>query len=280
MNFIKILGTMSLSCAVLASIGCGGGSSTPPSYGSSNAASNYFAIQTLTAASGTREAWKNVTISGYADTTSLASVCSPASDPNCIAEVGGPYLYANTQNAISAFTTDNNGRANFFTNAQPAIWKFDAKGPSQSGCSSVNASNQTYQGEPTGSIVALTCGSNTASMMASPSSCITKIDQYGGFISSTCPATVTLSFPVTVSTPVALPLNTSLTAANYSTTGTNLAQASVTASTANSINVPVPTTTGLTYLAVQDASTGAILGVSQFTYSTKVIKCSPTNGNC
>jgi hypothetical protein len=272
MNIVKVLVTMSLSCIAITSIGCG---SSTQSHGSKSTSSPYFAIQTITTKS--TEPWKNVSISGYADTSSLASVCTPSDDANCIAEVGGPFLYAATQNAISAFATDSNGRANFYTNAQPAIWKFYASGPDQTDCSSTSASAQTYQDEPDGSPVLLSCGSSTASMIASPSSCITTVDQYGGFIKSTCPDTVALSFPVTSATPMALPIKTSLTVVNYSETGTNLFQETVTASSTSSINVPTPVGTGLNYIAIQNPSTGDILGVSEFTNSTRIYKCSYSN---
>jgi hypothetical protein len=258
MNLKSLCAIVLASLSVMA-VGCGGGT---PFYGASG--KPYFAITTNAheGSSSSYEYWPNATIKGYADTNSLASYCDTSTDAYCIADVGNASQYAITQNGIPAFNTNGSGLADFGTDAVGAEWHFYATDNGSSQCSGGTASMTTITGESSGAFVTLTCGSNPADMVATPSSCMD--NERTGV--NTCTATITLSFPPPVSSSYALPLNTSLTAANYDSSGSNLAQRSVTAATTTSVVVPTPTTTGTTYLAVKDA-TGNVLGASEFTYS-------------
>jgi len=262
--------------------GCGGGGGSIPSFGASGHTAYYYSIQTNTTTPN--EAWPNVSISGYADPNYLAGACNPASDQYCIPQVyppgGGNYdqYGAFDENAINSFATNGNGEAYFYTDAEPSVWHFYAQGPTSADCPSTTASLVTYQSEGIGAGVLLSCNSFAASMTASPSSCET------GFINekpvNTCPATVTLAFPASEGNAVVLPLNTSLAADNYDTSGDELRQSSVSASTQASVNVPTPSAGGLTYLAVRNPSTNQILGVGEFTVNvvdecTQVATASP-----
>ncbi len=247
-------------------VGCGGGGSVP-SYGSSNAASTYFVIQTTTTVPN--EAWGGVSISGYANPGSLT--CDVSTDSNCIADIGNAGFSngALTENGISSFNTNSNGAANFYTDAQPAIWYFYANGPTNSDCTSTQASYTTLQDSGTGSLVPLTCGSGIAAMIATPASC-EYIETPDGSVTNTCPAAVTLTFPSYGT--ATLPTSTELAVANFDTDGNNLAQSSVTASSTTSVSVPVPATIGTTYLAVYDPTTNQILGSAPFAFFYHVPK--------
>lgn len=241
-------------------LGCGG--SGTKTYGASGAP--YFAITTNyeLGSSPTYEAWPNATITGYADTNSLAYYCVPANDSSCIADIGNASPYAITQNEISAFNTNGSGLANFATDAIGAEWYFYATDNGSSQCNGGAALLTTITGESSGAIVTLTCGSNAADMVATPSGCAD--DHSVEPPTSDCPASVTLTFPPPVSSSESLPVATALTTANYDSSGDNLAQNSVTASTTTSVVVPTPTTYGTTYLGVYNSS-GSLIGVSEFT---------------
>jgi hypothetical protein len=255
------------SVSLLSTAGCGGGSSYPPAYGAAHHTNFYLDIETLTTLPN--EVWPNVSISGYADPNYLGQYCDPVTDQYCIAQVyppgGGNYDLdgAFYENAINSFSTDNNGEAYFYTDAQPAPWNLYANGPQSNDCSSTIASYRTPGTVPFVTQVAITCGSFTASMTATPGSCET------GFINEnpvdTCPATVTLTFPPSEGGAVLLPTGRSLTEAMYDTSGSNLGQSSVTAVSPASVSVPTPLAGGTTYLAVRDPSTNQILGVAEFT---------------
>ena len=280
MNLKSLCAIVLASLSILA-VGCGSGggsgSYTPQSYGSTSASSPHFNIQTTNTSTsgGSSEVWGGVTITGYAHPFTIP--CDVTSDSNCIPNVGDVIDVGNgngalNQNKINAFATDGTyGQANFYTDAQPAIWTFYANGPNNSNCVSTSASFITLENSGDGSTVQLRCGSNAAYMVATPSGCVINVNT--GV--NTCPAYVTLTYPPPVDSSESLPVATALTAANYSTAGANLAQSSVTASTTTSIVVPAPTTYGTTYLVVQDSS-GNVIGASEFTiYFTplKVNRC-------
>jgi hypothetical protein len=200
----------------------------------------------------------------------MAEACDVSTDRNCIGEVGtssfnGPFYYAVSENGIGGFTTNSNGQTNFYTDAQPAIWYFYGSGPTNSDCSQTTASAQTYQDESTGSPVLLSCGSNLASMVASPAACTTTNNEIIHMVTTTCPTSVALTFPS--SSKVTLPTGKTLAAADYSTAGANLAQSNVTATSPSAVSVPTPTQGGLTYLSIQNPTTGTIIGVAEFTHT-------------
>jgi hypothetical protein len=247
-------------------VGCGGGGT--PFYGASG--KPYFAITTNAheGSSTSYESWPKVTITGYADANSLANFCDASTDKYCIADIGNASPYAITQNGISAFKTNGSGQADFGTDAIGAEWYFYATDNDSTQCNGGTASLTTITGESTGAYVTLTCGSNAADMIATPSSCVDN-EQTGV---NTCPSTITLSFPPPVSSTNSLPVATALSATTYDSSGTNLAQASVTAASTSSVVVPTPYTTGTTYVAVQNAS-GNLIGVSEFTRTVIIHGC-------
>lgn len=253
------------SASLVSVAGCG--SYEPPDYGAAHHTNFYLEIHTATAEPV--ENWPNVSISGYANPNSLNQYCDPTTDQYCIAQVyppdGGNYDLEGAfyENAINSFSTDSNGNANFFTDAQPDVWNLYAKGPQNNDCASTSASFLTVGTAPYLTQAVMTCGSFTAAMIATPNSCET------GFINEhpvdTCPATITLTFPPSDSGAVQLPTGRSLTEAMYDTSGSNLGQSSVTAASPVSVSVPTPMAGGTTYLAVRDPSTSQILGVAEFT---------------
>lgn len=265
-------------CAMLLMmvIGCGGGgSSTPTSYGATNDSSaGFFKIQTSTGPN-TAEAWGNVQITGYANYNTVT--CDVTTDSNCIADIGNVGLLdgALTKNEISYFDTNSNGEAYFYTEAQSAEWTLYANGAEPSGCTSTQSSFITPENSGNGYVVDIPCGSNPAGMIASPASCTYSYNTATGkVVINTCPTTVTLTFPSSNSS-AALPTASALAVADYSDTGTNLAQSSITASSATSVNVPIPTTPGTTYLAVYSPTTNQLLGGAPFTYNYTVFDQPP-----
>jgi hypothetical protein len=248
-----------LAALSILTVGCGGGgSSTPTTYGAKLPAA-YFDIHT-THGNSSVEAWPNVTIKGWAVQNTMQ--CDVTQDKNCIADVGNASIYAVTQNQILAFPTNGNGEAYFGTDAITAEWNFYATDNNSTQCPGGTASYTTLTGLSGGSMVDLHCGSNLAQMVATPSSCID--NERTGV--NTCTATITLSFPPPVSLTRSLPLNVALSVAVYNSSGNNLAQSSVLASTATSVVVPTPTATGTTFLAVRNPA-GSVIGASEFTYS-------------
>lgn len=280
MTNLKSLCAIALASLSILAVGCGGGgggSYTPPSFGSTSASSPHFNIQTtnISTSGGSGEVWGGVTVTGYAHPYTIPCAVT---DTNCIPNVDDYSDQVNGNGALNQnmmttpITTDGTyGQANFYTNAQPAVWTFYASGPTNSNCVSTSAKFITLENSGDGSLVPLRCGSNAAYMVASPSGCV--INANTGV--NTCPSYVTLTFPPPVDSSESLPVATALIAANYDSSGSNLAQSSVTASTTTSITVPAPTTYGTTYLTVQDSS-GNVVGASEFTiYFTplKVNRC-------
>jgi hypothetical protein len=168
------------------------------------------------------------------------------------------------ENGITSFSTNSSGAADFGTDAFGAEWNFYATDNGSSQCPNGSAS-VTVSGEGP---VKLICGQNYAEMVATPSSCL--VNQNSGL--DTCPATVTLAFPPPIASSRTLPVAAALTATNYDNSGDNLAQASVTASTATSVAVRTPATAGTTYLVIQDTS-GNVLGAAEFTRTVVVLTC-------
>jgi hypothetical protein len=278
MKTLHILSSIVLTAVSVVTVGCGGGTTS----GGSKGSPSYLVINTNAAegSSTSYEAWPNATITGYADPNTVALYCSPASDTNCVADIGNPSPYALTQNGANPFNTGSNGEADFFSDAISADWYFYAKDNGSSVCNGGTASTQTVAGHSSGSNVTLTCWQNLSEMIATPSSC----NRYTNGTTD-CPTTVTLSFPPTDSTSTSLPTATALAAVNYNSTGDNVAQNSVTASTTTSVAVPTPTTTGNTYLAVTDPTTGQVIGVAEFTVYVSTpsgggTKTPPGGGGC
>lgn len=271
MTNLKSVFAITLASLTVLSAGCGGGGT--PFYGASG--KPYFAITTNAheGSSTSYEAWPNATITGYADTNSLANYCDTSTDPYCIADVGNASSYAITQNGISAFNTNGSGLADFGTNAVGAEWHFYATDNGSSQCSGGTASMTTITGESTGALVTLTCGSNAAEMVATPSDCI--IDYTVTPSIDTCTSTITLTFPPPVSATNTLPVGAAMVAANYNSSGENLAQSSVTASTTTSVVVPTPATIGTTYLGVYNSS-GSLIGAAEFTRTLVPVSKCPT----
>jgi len=285
MNLKSLCAIVLASLSVVA-VGCGsgdgGGSSvpTPPSYGSKSASSNHFFIQTsnTSTSGGSGEAWGEVSVTGYAHPHTIQ--CD-ITNQNCIPNVGDDNDVVNgnealNQNEIPAFTTNDYGQANFYTDAQSAIWTFYGNGLTNSNCVSTYASFITLENSGDGSQVLLRCGSNPASMIATPSDCMINYNVKPPI--NTCTDTISLSFPPPISSTNTLPVGAAMVAANYDSSGDSLAQSSVTASTTTSIVVPTPTTVGTTYLVVQDA-TGNVIGASEFTRTVAAIpKSTPPKG--
>ena len=256
---MKLIRILSGCCCLLACVcftGCG---PTTPFYGPKG--QNYLQIQTNV--SSPAEAWPNASITGYADPQTLGGACNVLTDTSCVPEIGSPSVYAVTENGISSFNTDSNGKANFGTDAFSVSWNFYATDNNSSQCNGGSASITTGAGLSTGSFVSLTCGQNDADMVATPASCI--IDEQVRPYTSTCPSTITLTFPPPASSRYSLPLNTELAASTYDDAGAYNGQSSAQASTATSIVVPRPTVNGTSYITVNDAATGKIYGVAEFT---------------
>lgn len=256
---MKNLWTVSLVALASLSVlvaGCGGGgSSTPTLYGAA-APAPYFFIQTN--ASPASEPWPNATIKGWAVPNTVQ--CDITQDPSCIADVGNASIYALTENGIGTFNTNSSGQAYFGTDAIGAEWNFYATDNNSSQCTNGTASTTTLTGLSTGAPVTLTCDQNDAEMVATPGACTVN----AGTGLNTCPASVTLTFPPAIAASHSLPLNTALTEVDYNSSGTNLAQSSVSTALTASIVVPTPTTYGTTYLTVYNAA-GSLIGVSEFT---------------
>jgi hypothetical protein len=264
MTNLKSVFAIALASLSVLAVGCGGGGAipTPPSFGSTSASSPYFFVQTTTSSSGgSGEAWGQVSVTGYARPNTFS--CDVTTDTNCIPNVGdvGIGYGALTENNINAFTTNDYGQANFYTDAQPGVWRFYASGPTNSNCPSTSASFETLQNSSDGSTVGLVCGSNPAGMVATPSSCYV---HEGSPYTNTCTGSVTLTFPPPISSTNSLPVATALSATNYDSSGDNVAQASVTAASSTSVVVPMPTAAGTSYLVVQDVS-GNVIGEAEFT---------------
>lgn len=236
--------------------GCGSGS-TPAivTYGSQAVTTPYFAIHTVVLQP--IEDWPNATITGYANTGTVT--CNPTTDTACIADVGSN-LYALTQNGIPAFNTNSNGFANFATDAIGALWYFTATDNNSTQCPNGSSLLTTYTGQSTGAVTELACNQNVTEMIATPNSC----SSGPGATTNLCPASVTLSFQSGTTSTDPLPTATTLTEVNYDSSGDNLAQSSVVASSTVTVTVPTPTIYGTSYLVVQDAS-GNIYGVAEFT---------------
>lgn len=244
------------------STGCNGSSDSVPRYGAKSASANYFKIQTITTkiVNTSIEAWGNTTISGYADPNTVP--CDPTNDSDCIAQVGGPYQAAIPQNQINSFKTNGSGLAYFATDAQAAKWFFEANGPSGTYCPATNATATTLRYSSTGTLVSLECGANTATMLATPSSCI--IDQSVSPAVYTCGGNITLSIASEDSSSYSLPQNESLVAASFNDSGTNVTQTEVTATDASSVTVAMPTTAGIHYVTIIDPATNLVVGVAEF----------------
>ena len=249
-NLQKLFAISLASISILAA-GCGGSGGPPtPPWNGPQGASNFAINTTVGPYSSSAEVWPNVTIQGW-DVTQ--SACSPATDSACVMEVGGPYLYAVTQNKIGAFNTNSYGQANFGTDAIGDEWNFYATDNGSTQCNEGSASNTTLQGGSSGEPVNLSCNMYDADMVATPSSCAP----------NACPTTITLTYPPPISSNYTLPLNTELTAAVFNNTGANLRQSNVQAATTTSVVVPTPTAYGTTYLGVYNAA-GSLIGASEF----------------
>jgi hypothetical protein len=267
MKNLHTLYFITLASISFLSVGCGGSGSAPsPTLYGAKAPAPYFFIQTN--ATPASEQWPNATITGWAVPNTMQ--CDVTQDTSCIADVGNASIYALTENGIGSFKTNAAGQADFGTDAIAAEWNFYATDNGSSQCSNGSASTTTLTGLSTGSQVLLTCGANDAEMVATPSSCVYINNEITGTITNTCPATITLAFPAAIASSHLLTLHAALTATDYNSSGTNLAQSSVTAATTASVVVPTPSTSGTNYLAVYNAA-GSLVGVSEFTYTYSII---------
>jgi hypothetical protein len=267
MKTLRLLSGMILALVFVVIVGCGG--SGAATYGDTSASQMFTIVTTATDSSGVSGVWDNAAITGAAAADDYT--CDIYDDPNCIVYIGtyDPITDELLTGSIPGFNTGSSGEAYFGTEASDATWTFNA---ASDGFACTAQTTVTWD-MLSGLVPLQGCSSITTSMEASPGSCVIEPAYTIGTVHiparDTCTATVTVSFAPALTPSSGLPLKTALVAADYSDTGTNLAQSGVTASTTASVVVPTPTTYGTTYLAVGNAA-GDVYGVAEFirTYIT------------
>ncbi len=278
MKRIRALFLLISASAILFCSGCGSGSSIP-SYGiapsSATGAFNFQTSQLSSAGSDTLTAWGNTTITGNAE-GNIFSVCDPSQDANCIVSIsplvegasGYGQPVGSNSGAVYALLTDSNGRAMLYADTTSLDWEFDANGGFGSACLSGSGFTTYGGGVSGGPQIEITCDNAITNFVATPSSCSLRYVKTGNSYHpvDTCPSTVTLSVEPGVQSTISLPTATALTVADFDSSGTNLAQSTVTASSPATISVPTPATGGTTYIVVYNNSTSKVIGYAPFTY--------------
>lgn len=259
-------------------VGCGGAPPIPV-YGAGAGTFEFQTSQLQSLGSTNLVAWGNTTV--YGNVTDFeADSCSDLLDDDCIIDIS-EYGYSEDNmppGTINPITTNANGRANFDTDAYNDDWAFYAQyGNADSGCQS-NMGDVSYGYASDGGIlnngVTIFCDNSgsTTNFVATPSGCSLnwvlvppKFTSYEP--KSTCPATVSVSVTPALQSSVKLPTGEALTEADFSTSGTNLAQSTVTPSSTTTLIVPTPTTPGTTYIIVYNSTANDVLGYVPFTYT-------------